>query len=85
MSGNEDQLVNGILNPETDGLVPRSAVYIFDRIARRSNDANVSISLRASYTEIYNEQVFCLISSLERSVLIATAAYPVFIFRSAIF
>ncbi len=64
MSGNEEQLMQGILHPDTDGLVPRSAVYLFDRIAKRTrDDSRLKITVRASYCEIHNEQVRDLLNT----------------------
>ncbi|CAM9676336.1 unnamed protein product [Chrysoparadoxa australica] len=42
---------------ENDGLVPRSVHHIFDRIREASTAADVKFTVRASYAEVYNEQV----------------------------
>ena len=60
MSGGENNLIHGALNPVSDGIMPRSAVYLFDRIDNKIKCAvknSMKITCKASYSEIYNEQV----------------------------
>eukprot|EP00741_Cyanophora_paradoxa_P009082 tig00000145_g8795.t1 len=44
----------------TEGLIPRSIQYMFDEIARAP--PGVRYTVRASYLEIYNEQIFDLLN-----------------------
>eukprot|EP00466_Bigelowiella_natans_P016681 jgi/Bigna1/89110/estExt_fgenesh1_pg.C_440011 len=63
MSGKEQQVAqDGFRSPETDGLIPRSLSYLYAQIyAAKKEGKEVSIS--SSYLEIYNEQVFDLLSN----------------------
>jgi hypothetical protein len=70
MSGSEDRLVQGQLSPDTDGVIPRSAVYLFHRVAQRQrSDPNLRILVRASYAEIHNEVVRDLLNTENQSAL----------------
>ena len=53
---------SGGLNQDSHdhGLVFRSFIYLFDELAKRSEEANFVI--RASYLEIYNEKVIDLLN-----------------------
>ncbi len=72
MSGYEENVEGGNFNGEADGLIPRSVRYLFQRIQDQSNNKNGSDSrasrgspnyrIMASFCEIYNEQVFDLLS-----------------------
>lgn len=62
MSGSEERLSQALLSPDTDGIIPRAAVYLFHRVAQRQRaDANLCITLRASYSEIHNESARIII------------------------
>lgn len=52
---------------ETDGLVPRSMRYVFQRMA--SLPSNVKMRVRGSFYEIYNEFVYDLLSQSQRHPL----------------
>lgn len=52
---------------ETDGLVPRSMRYIFQRMA--SLPLDVTMRVRGSFYEIYNEFVYDLLSQSQRHPL----------------
>lgn len=44
-----------------DGIVARSLDYLFKQAARRSSSDGCRYSLRVSFAEIYNEQIYDLI------------------------
>ena len=44
-----------------DGIVARSLDYLFKQAARRSGSDGCRYSLRVSFAEIYNEQIYDLI------------------------
>ncbi|KAG5186896.1 P-loop containing nucleoside triphosphate hydrolase protein [Tribonema minus] len=46
---------------ESEGLVPRSMAHLFERMARSNAAADTRYRVRASYCEVYNEQVFDLL------------------------
>ncbi|TPX35776.1 hypothetical protein SmJEL517_g01872 [Synchytrium microbalum] len=43
--------------PETAGIIPRSLRYLYDQLSRLPADSGIKYTVRASYLEIYNEQV----------------------------
>jgi len=68
MSGKEQQIDNGgFRSPETDGLIPRSLSYLYAQIhAAKKEEREYNVS--SSYMEIYNEQVFDLLSNDGKSL-----------------
>lgn len=46
------------------GLIPRTISYVFKRLEARGDDAS-NCSVRVSYLEIYNEQLFDLLAGQE--------------------
>lgn len=66
MSGYEEQIANDsyVADTQADGLIPRSMNYIFHRI----KGMDCSYRLKASYCEIYNEQVFDLLNLTSTSL-----------------
>ena len=72
MSGGEDNLIHGKLNPTTDGIMPRAAVYLFDLMSNKMKTSknNLKISCRASFAEIYNEQVKDLLNPKSGNLMV---------------
>jgi hypothetical protein len=58
----------GVSLDGTDGLVPRSMAYMFDQLSRASKKAGSTYSLRASYYELYKEEVYDLLN-LQKTTL----------------
>lgn len=65
MSGREDALMDeGYLGDSDDGIITRSLMYLFEQLAARGGAAagdGCRYSLRVSFAEIYNEQIYDLI------------------------
>ncbi|PRW61495.1 kinesin motor catalytic domain [Chlorella sorokiniana] len=62
MAGREDALLaEGYMGDSDDGIVARSLDYLFKQAARRSSSDGCRYSLRVSFAEIYNEQIYDLI------------------------
>ncbi|GBG30459.1 Kinesin-like protein KIF12 [Hondaea fermentalgiana] len=68
MSGYEEQIAEDAYqgDAQSDGLIPRSMSYIFSRIRQLKSN----VRLKASFCEIYNEQVYDLLN-------LTTASLPV--------
>eukprot|EP01135_Chromosphaera_perkinsii_P012303 Nk52_evm40s2630 gene=Nk52_evmTU40s2630 len=54
ITGREEDQQNGNFESDTEGILPRSFGYMYDEIAKMSVE---NIVVRASYLEVYNEQV----------------------------
>ncbi len=62
MSGIEEKVSEeNYFSDDNDGLIPRSVRYIFEAM-KVMRERKVNIVVRASYCEIYNEQVFDLLN-----------------------
>ena len=59
-------------DPATDGIIPRSLEYMFNTIHRSNADKEqgTSFTCRASYCEIYNEQVYDLLNLTSGSLAV---------------
>src|SRR5690242_14430396 len=65
MSGLEERIVSegGFKDPTTDGIIPRSLQYLFDQTqAQEAAQPGLKYTIKASYLEIYNEQIFDLLN-----------------------
>lgn len=61
-AGREDALLaEGYMGDSDDGIVARSLDYLFKQVARRSGSDGCRYTLRVSFAEIYNEQIYDLI------------------------
>ncbi len=61
-AGREDALLaEGYMGDSDDGIVARSLDYLFKQAAHRSSSDGCRYSLRVSFAEIYNEQIYDLI------------------------
>ena len=60
ISGIEERISDDTSGSQWDGLIPRSVRYAFERIA--ATQEGTTYSVRASFAEIYNEQVYDLLN-----------------------
>ena len=60
ISGIEERISDDTSGSQWDGLIPRSVRYAFERIA--ASQEGTTYSVRASFAEIYNEQVYDLLN-----------------------
>jgi len=74
MSGTEEQISREGWSGESkfDGLVPRSIKYLFHQIRseQTNNKSKGGFQVKASYCEIYNEQVFDLLNPTQQSLAV---------------
>ena len=52
-----------LASPAHWGLLPRATQYIFDALSDLSQEADVKSAIKASYLQIYNENIYDLLSS----------------------
>lgn len=52
-----------LTSPNAWGLLPRATQYIFDTLVEKSQEADVKSSIKASYLQIYNENIYDLLST----------------------
>ena len=57
MSGEEEKRV-AAGGDNSGGLIPRSIRFLVEQVKSLSQDPSVSFTIRASYCELYNEQVY---------------------------
>ena len=62
LMGKENKNRNRLLPDETDGLIPRSFRYIWQHIMNKKE----KVFLKASFLEIYNEQITDLLSDKQK-------------------
>jgi len=63
MSGDEERIARSMHASDTSaGIIPRCVAYLFDRIRAEAAEAGTRTVLRASFCEIYNEQIFDLLN-----------------------
>jgi hypothetical protein len=63
MSGDEERLARAMhASDSSAGIIPRCVAYLFDRIRAEAAEAGTRTVLRASFCEIYNEQIFDLLN-----------------------
>lgn len=43
--------------PDSAGIIPRSLRFLYDQLSRLGPETGIKYTIRASYLEIYNEQV----------------------------
>ena len=61
ISGIEERISDETSGSQWDGLIPRSVRYAFEHISKLSGNGT-TYSVRASFAEIYNEQVYDLLN-----------------------
>lgn len=59
-----------------DGIVARSLDYLFKQVARRSGSDGCRYTLRVSFAEIYNEQIYDLIRFDKKPLQVGRLASP---------
>ena len=70
MSGLEEKIASEdwVGSDNSNGIIPRSMAYLFDQIDSKATNSDKRYTVRASYSEIYNEQVYDLLNYNGRSL-----------------
>merc|ERR1719421_2456353 len=69
MSGMEERIEQeDYAGDQSEGLIPRSMRYVFEEIAAAGDDGAVRYTVRASFCEIYNEQVYDLLNMSQKTL-----------------
>ena len=64
-----------IMDKEQWGLIPRAAEYLFGELYKAADEGNLSYKVKASYVQIYNENLYDLLSVTGPSFEENTSAY----------
>ena len=83
MSGLEERIASEewVGSDESNGIIPRSMAYLFERIKEKGSDSDMAYTVRASYSEIYNEQVYDLLNYNGKSLQVRWNAQKGFFVR----